>query len=419
MQLAKHTLNYKCFMLLMCIFVLSGCLTTPLEEFEAAVTAEADAPSPSNTYLATETVTTPTTVGVVQTEVSATTTNEGTVTKDSGDSPRLQDLEDQVVMLQKGAKIFSWQPASQELDVVLAINDEVLDYDISLSPHIPWLTMWEESEEDGTFNISLITSQDAGPVATLTALEPYDSVNVSWLFNSVYVRLSFAEKEEIGGYIQSKALIMVVETGEVITPREWNSDCRYLAVSPTTNHLSLWCETIDVNYESSPPYYVLESDGSYWLSDKPPENVVKEKSYSGTHWVWSNDAQYVAVTQINPDFTERLEILDPAGNKLIEVQDETSSYSGLQWASDNAYLAFIGNCELKFCNKIVDTRSGDIVWTSANETEFFSSIYAWLSNAGQFSFLSEGKLFVLSILSSEMVEFPLEMRGVKALYWPP
>jgi hypothetical protein len=211
-----------------------------------------------------------------------------------------------------------------------------------------------------------------------------------------------------------------VETGSLIF------GCS-LAISPQSNQVATWCPAREgwtepkLFFNTPPSYYVvLEENGGYWSSDlAPTETIVEFRGLPEDIWSWSYQGEYAAFSTYDEVAKEpTLYYIDAQNQSLITVEDDSRSYHSLDWSPDQKYISFRGFCSERSCNKIYDTESQQVVWTSEGLPGAENGTFLnWSYDSKYIVVQSEG-ITIIDIETSESVRNFKDLGG-GVIVWSP
>lgn len=175
-------------------------------------------------------------------------------------------------------------------------------------------------------------------------------VQIEWLLDDSYVLITSLKD-------QTNQILVNVDSQSF---EEWSWRCDSVIVSPNTKELALAC----TQTEQLP--LIIEWDGEMWQSEGDDFVVIKTQASPDDKISWSPNGQQIAVVAENTPDT--LNIIDVDGF-VLEVPLSVSVIlpKTMSWSVQNGRILVGGSCQsLTFCWFVVDSATGEILWSFEN-----------------------------------------------------
>lgn len=207
-------------------------------------------------------------------------------------------------------------------------------------------------------------------------------VQIEWLVNDQYVLVTSAKD-------QTNQILVNVDSQSF---EEWHWLCNSVIVSPRTEELALAC----TQTEQLP--LIIEWDGEMWQSEGDDFVIIKTQASPDDKISWSPDGQQIAVVAEHAPDTLNIIHID---GSVLEIPLAVSAIlpETMSWSVENGRILISGSCQsLTFCWFVVDSATGEILWSLENSgghhdgfRENLRITKAAISASGQFVILQTNR----------------------------
>lgn len=293
---------------------------------------------------------------------------------------------------------------------LLTESPDWLNWNVDFSPNGKWATYWVQTEEGSELWLTPVENWMPSLLLTIPAEEyseyELESAYFFWLVTDRYLLFQLISYPfVVKGYIVNLMTMQVENTENDLAL------CNILAISPITNHLSIWCATAS-EPEGLITYIVIEMDGSLWTSEELPNSIIKEFRRIEP-MPWSIDLQFVAFTQTEGRtflYYTKTDNYEP----ILLLDRRTTIYTEILFSPDNRYIAYTGDCR-NDCKVIMDIEAQNIIWTNVSVPGQISGASAWSPDSHFLAVPLDGRVFIVDFLANEIVR-TLNV-DAKAMVW--
>jgi hypothetical protein len=301
---------------------------------------------------------------------------------------------------------------------------------IAVSPNQEKVAYWIHTSPTSELWLSDLMEWSPELLLSLSDFE-HDAANLWWLSNDYLLLEPGVINQGYNLFVPARAYIVDVHQKQVkIEDSGFAFGC-LLAPSPETEEVATWCPAkeswtnVQSYYTASASYYVVvEEAGFLWTTTESPSRILTQLRTPGDNWAWSHDRSLVAFPQYDADaergilyYTERdairLYVLEDRASKSIRFNDH------LPWSPDNRYLAYVGECPVRDCYRIMDVINQKITWTSRAipDVQHIRSII-WSSDGQYIALLADEGLYIVQVETSSVIQ-QLSIPSGYVLAWLP
>ena len=303
-----------------------------------------------------------------------------------------------------------------EIKSLVPKEEDWLLWRFAVSPRQEKVAYWIHTSQTSELWLSSLTEWSPELLLRLSDLE-HDAANLWWLSNDYLLLEPGVSDQRYNLFVPAHAYIINVHQKQIEVEDTGFAFGCLLAPSPETEEVATWCPAkeswtdVQSYYTSPVSYYaVIEEAGFLWTTTEPPVEILAQLETPDDNWAWSHDRSLVAFPLY--DTSEKRDILYYAEQDTISqyaLRDTASKYmyfnDHLPWSRDNQYLAFIGECAVRDCYRIMDAINQKIIWTSEMipNAQHVRSIM-WSYNGQYITLLTDEGVFIVQVETGNVIK---------------
>ncbi|MBW8011590.1 MAG: hypothetical protein FVQ83_10180 [Chloroflexi bacterium] len=234
---------------------------------------------------------------------------------------------------------------------------------------------------------------------------PGEMIDMRWTFNDMHLFINVVDDPTLN-------MIYHLQNDTI---EAWPYNCDRVAMSSRSGRLATWC----VSNSSEESFAILEWGGEIWFSEASPlQEIVRLRPDQYQIWAWSSDGEQLAYFDpadpegylyiANVDGEIRLQIIPGAAYWTTNILDNRRRLveppsPPIQWSQDNSRLVIFAHpdqshqCPTLYlpygeihervpCWQVIDTSTGEVIWTISDSINGLLSSEMSITEVGPYNF---------------------------------